>query len=77
MGAKAQRARRRRIKLVGGGYRYSRSGASTGSSAKSLRRAMRKQIKDRKDLTPAKRRAMKEQVRNMYLAKNNRKVSNE
>ncbi len=72
MGARAERSKRRRIKLVGGGHRYSRSGNTTGSSAKSMRRAMRKQIKSRKDLTPAKRRAMKEQVRTMYLAKNAR-----
>lgn len=70
MGAKAERARRRRVKLVGGGFRFTRSSASSGSSAKSLRRAMRKQIKNRKDLTPAKRRAMKEQIRQMYQLKN-------
>jgi len=49
MSAKAQRARKRRIKLVGGGYRYSRTpGKAKGGTMKSLRRAARKVEKQRK-----------------------------
>lgn len=73
MGAKSERPKNRRVRLVGGGYKWTRggSGTSSGSSSKSARRALRRQIKDR-DLTPSKRRALKDTLRDMLLAKNRR-----
>lgn len=79
MGAKAERGKRRRIKLVGGGYRYSRQSSSNpGGSAKSIRRAARKAAKKetnrvvRKQKLAAIRRHAKERVRELFLAKNSR-----
>lgn len=69
---KSERPKKRRIKLVGGGYRWSREfNGVKGGSVKSMKRGLRKTIKDR-DLTPAKRRAAKEALRNMLKAKNTR-----
>lgn len=46
MSAKAERQRNRRIKLVGGGYRWTREAApDTGGSMKAKRRAARKAAK--------------------------------
>ncbi len=71
MSAKSERPKRRRIKLVGGGFRRNRQGPSGAGSAKSARRAMRKSAKD-KNLTIAERKAIKERIREMYWAKNAR-----
>lgn len=46
MGAKAERVRKRRIKLVGGGFRYNREpNGVAGGTMKSLRRLERKAAK--------------------------------
>lgn len=73
MSARSERLKNRRIKIVGGGFRYRRSANSgkSGGSAKSIRRSLRKRGRDKK-LTPEVRRAAKAQVRAMLLAKNNR-----
>lgn len=70
MGAKSERPKNRRVKLVGGGYKWTRSAnSSTGSSAKSIRRAMRRKSKF---MTPEQRRAIKKTIRDMLVAKNRR-----
>lgn len=71
MSARSQKPKNRRIRLVGGGFRWTRASneGKSGGSAKSMRRALRKRGKD-KTLTPESRRAAKEQVRQMLLAKN-------
>ena len=74
MSARSERPKKRRIRVVGGGFRLSRGsdGKAKGSSAKSMRRALRRRSKDKK-LTPEARRAAKMAVREMLLAKNARR----
>jgi hypothetical protein len=71
MSARAERSKNRRIRVVGGGFRWARASndGDSGSSAKAMRRAMRKQLKDR-DMTPEKRRAIKALIRESLIRKN-------
>lgn len=74
MGAKAERARNRTIKIVGGGQRKLRGGAgeNKGGSLKSMRRALRQQIKDKRNITPEMRRALKTQLADLLARKDGR-----
>lgn len=73
MSAKAERPKNRRVKLVGGGIRKTRSdgGKSTSGGLKAARRSMRHAIKDKK-LTPAAKAALKARLRELLLVKNAR-----
>jgi len=74
MGAKAERRRNVRVKLVGGGTRKVRGGAgeNKGGSLKSMRRALRQQIKDKRHITPEQRRALKTQLAELLARKDKR-----
>jgi len=64
----AERRKNRRIRLVGGGYRWLRDSQESGGGIKSRRRALRRQLRSRNN-TPAKRRALKDQLRESLVAK--------
>lgn len=73
MSAKAERPKNRRVRLVGGGYRMTRStpdGKTTGG-LKAQRRAMRHALKDKR-LTPSSRAALKERLRELLAQKDGR-----
>lgn len=70
MSARSERPKNRRIKLVGGGFKWTRGGGKSGGSLKSLRRGMRRQAKK---LTGAARKDMKAQVASLMKAKQVRK----
>lgn len=74
MSAKSERPRNRTVKLVGGGTRRLRGGggANKGGSIKSMRRAIRQQIKDKRSLTPEARRALKHQLTELLKRKDGR-----
>lgn len=74
MSAKSERRRNRTIKIVGGGSRKLRQGTSdnTGGSLKSMRRALRQQLKDKRNITPEVRRALQEQLRQLLARKDGR-----
>ncbi len=76
MSARAERQKNRRVHIVGGGFRWTRQSneGKSGGSAKSMRRAMRRTARS-KELTPSIRRAAKEQVREMLLAKNRKRAN--
>ena len=68
MSASAERPKNRRVKVVGGGYRFTRGGAKSGGSVKAIRRSLRKKAKELRKrgtsgVTAAK--ALKERVREL------------
>lgn len=77
MSARSEKPKNRRVKLVGGGFRHTRqeNSGGSGSSAKSVRRALRKQAKAKglsKEQRSAARKFAKQQIREMFIAKNAR-----
>lgn len=77
MSAKSERPKNRRVKLVGGGYKWTRdrSGASgTGGSLKAQRRKLRQQAKNlrgRKE-TVAQRKEIKQRIAELLASKDGR-----
>lgn len=65
----AERRKNRKVKLVGGGYKWTRESSDSGGSIKSRRRSIRRSIRDKR-MTPSKRRALKEQLRETLLREN-------
>lgn len=75
MSAKSERPKNRRIKLVGGGYRWTRQGPknTSGGSLKSRRRSLRHTLKTKKrDMTVAERKAIKVQIAGLMAQKDGR-----
>lgn len=74
MSAKSERPKNRRVKLVGGGYKWTRGGAkTTGGSLKSRRRSLRHTLKTKKrDLSVAERKAIKQQIADLLAQKDGR-----
>lgn len=73
MSARSERPKNRRIKLVGGGYRWTRGDGEnkSGGSLKSMRRTLRQQLKN-KELNPEVRRAMKVRLAELLAQKDGR-----
>ena len=74
MSARSEKPKNRRVRLVGGGYRWTRGnsasrGAKSGGSIKAIRRGLRKQIKDKRNVTPEVRKALQTQLREMLVRK--------
>jgi len=77
MSAKAERPKNRRVKLVGGGYRYTRQSQGTGGSLKSQRRKLRQQAKGlrkgpKREDTVAQRKVIKERLAELLAQKDGR-----
>jgi hypothetical protein len=74
MSAKSERPKNRRVKLVGGGTRKTRSRASeSGGSLKSQRRKLRQELKkEKRNLTVAQRKVIKEQIASLLAQKDGR-----
>lgn len=70
MSARSEKPKNRRIRLVGGGYRWVRGGSKSGGSIKAMRRTIRKQIKDKRNVTPEMRKALQTQLREMLTRRN-------
>lgn len=66
MGARSERPKNRKIKVVGGGIRWTRGGGKSGGSLKSMRRGLRKQAKK---LTGSARKGMRDQIAQLMRAK--------
>lgn len=71
MGARSERPKNRRVRLVGGGHKWTRGGGKSGGSLKSLRRGMRRQAKK---LTGAARKDLKAQITALMHAKQARQA---
>lgn len=69
MGARSERPRNRRIRIVGGGFRWTRGGGKSGGSLKSMRRSMRRTAKR---LTGDARKNMKAQIAALMKSKQTR-----
>jgi hypothetical protein len=74
MSAKSERPKNRRVKLVGGGYKWTRGGEkATGGSLKARRRALRQNLKrNKRDMTVSERKAIKEQIAALMAQKDGR-----
>jgi hypothetical protein len=74
MASKSERPKNRRVKLVGGGYKWTRGGTNTtGGSCKSRRRSLRHTLKTKKrDLSVAERKAIKQQIADLLAQKDGR-----
>jgi hypothetical protein len=66
MSARSERPKNRRIRIVGGGFRWTRGGGKSGGSLKSMRRGLRRQAKK---LTGAARKDMKSQIAALMRSK--------
>lgn len=63
------RPKNRRVKLVGGGFRHTGGEAKSGSAVKAMRRALRERIKDKRNITPEQRRALRAQLQELLRSK--------
>lgn len=72
MGARSERPKNRRVKLVGGGFKWTRGGGRSGGSLKSMRRAMRRTAKR---LTGDARKNMKAQITALMKTKQARQAA--
>jgi hypothetical protein len=74
MSAKSERPKNRRVRLVGGGHKWTRTRADAGGgSAKSQRRKLRQTLKTKKrELTVSERKVIKEEIRKLYAQKDGR-----
>ena len=70
---KSERPKNRKIKLVGGGYRWTRQAneGTGGGSLRSMRRSLRNQLKE-KNLTAAQRTVIKQQLKELLARKDGR-----
>jgi hypothetical protein len=66
MSARSERPKNRKIRIVGGGFRWTRGGGKSGGSLKSMRRGMRRQAKK---MTGSARKNMKDQIASLMRAK--------
>lgn len=66
MSARSERPKNRKIRIVGGGFRWTRGGGKSGGSLKSMRRGMRRQSKK---LTGSARKNMRDQIASLMRAK--------
>lgn len=74
MSARSEKPKNRRVKLVGGGYKWTRGGdKSTGGSVKAQRRKLRQTLKSRKrDMSVEERKAIKAQIAQLLAQKDGR-----
>lgn len=74
MASKSERPKNRRVKLVGGGYKWTRGGVkATGGSLKARRRSLRHSLKrNKRGMSVAERKAIKEQIAALMASKDGR-----